>query len=439
MTISIFNTREIAIIIWFLIAIIYVLSQDTNGSVKAAFRNLISTLVSRHILSVLALMSIYVCVMIYFLFEIGLWDIGQLKNTIFWFVFVGIVTLIKETKDSNSNRFTRLVLNNLKFTAVLQFICGVYTFPLIVELLFVPCLSIISAMIILAEKEKEFLVKNILEGIIALFGFISIFYVLFMLLGHLGDFMTYKTFSDFFTPPLLTLFYLPFLVFMNLYFIYENAFVRFKILTPKPHLRFLAKLYALIYFNFSPKMLPRWTNHLAKNNIETHADLINTFKHINHIKNLEKYPKDIPIEDGWSPYLAKSFLFDHDMKTNDYEQYFDNEWFASSPIKNLGDEILADNITFFIEGTDDTVKTLKILLNINNKDREAFAKTKFMKIANDLSQNSLGVRLSSSIRKAIHESRNFSENQNGKKISLLVESWHNYRTNGYSMKFSISA
>ena len=85
---------------------------------------------------------------------------------------------------------------------------------------------------------------------------------------------------DFFVPLLSTLFYLPFILFIVVYSTYEQVFIRLKFSIKNRFHRYLAKLYAIILFNVRMSLLDRWSYQVARENIESHADVIEAFKYI---------------------------------------------------------------------------------------------------------------------------------------------------------------
>lgn len=220
-----------------------------------------------------------------------------------------------------------------------------YTFPSWIELLLVPILVLIGAMSAIAESDKKYhQVKMLLEYCLSIFGIILIVYTLYMLATNFGEFGNEKTAYDFFVPPLLTLFYLPFIFVMLVYSVYEQVFIRLRFSIKNKLYRNLAKLYALILLNIRMSLLDRWSYHVARINVESHSDLIESFRHIFKVRRAEKNPIKVPADLGWSPYQAKEFLSCEGLGTGFYNNIFEDEWSASSPMKDFGDGIIPDNV-----------------------------------------------------------------------------------------------
>ena len=438
---DILNNREAAIALWLLALSVYVFSSSKMAEVRGAFKNLLSAFFAKKIISVLGLMVAYMTIVIYVLSEVDLWNIDQLKNTVFWCASVGFMSLFKlESIKKDKSFFKHSVIDNLKLLAVLQFIVGVYSFSLWIEVLLVPILVLIGGMLAIAETDKKHhQVKVFLEYCMSLFGIILIVYTLYMLITSFGAFGKEKTAYDFLVPPLLTLLYLPFVFIMLVYSTYEQAFIRLQFSIKNRFHRYLAKLYALVLFNVRMSLLDRWSYQVARENIESHADLIETFKYIYKVRCAEKNPKEVSNELGWSPYKAKRFLSSEGLDTGFYNKLFEEEWSASSPMIEFGDGIIPDNLAYYFEGSEHVANTLKIKVNVNDVSRSEVARRKLIELSEALSLSSLSQGLTEQMKTAIAKGEHHSEKLGNKNITLSVEKWAGHRFNGYDLRFVISS
>lgn len=438
---DILNNREIAIALWLLVISIYIFSSSKMAAVRSALKGVLAALFVRKIMTVFCLMVAYIAIVIYWLYELKLWNFEQLKNTIFWFFSVGFISLFKLEKiKKDKNFFKHSVLGNLKLLAILQFVVGVYTFSLWGEILLVPVLALLGAMLAIAETDKKHnQVKVFLEYCLSSFGVLLIIYTLYMLMTNFGEFGKEKTAYDFFVPPLLTLCYLPFVFFMLVYSTYEQVFVSLRFSIKSRFHRYAAKLYAFILFNFRLSLLERWSFQVTKLNIESHADLVETFKYIFKVRHSEKNPKEVPKEQGWSPYEAKEFLVNEGLSTGFYNRSFEEEWSASSPMKEFSDGIIPDNIAYYVEGSENVAKVLKLKVNVNDASRSQQACEKLEAMAEVLSISSLNLPLSDEMKSAISGCNSYSEKVEGKTIALVVERWPNHKFNGFDLKILISS
>ncbi|MEQ3725747.1 hypothetical protein [Alcanivorax sp.] len=438
---DIFNNREIAIGFWLLAISAYVLLSPNMIEVRSSFRHLLSAFFVKQIMLVLGLMVAYMMFVVYFLYEMDLWNTDQIKNTVFWCTSVGFMSLFKiESIKKDKSFFKHSVLDNLKLLAILQFVVGVYTFPVWIEILLVPALVLIGAMTAIAETDKKYhQVKTLLEYCLSIFGIILIVYTLYMLATNFGEFGNEKTAYDFFVPPLLTLFYLPFVFFMLVYSTYEQVFIRLQLSIKNKLYRNLAKIYALILFNFRMSLLDRWAHHVARINVESHDDLVESFRHMFKARRAESNPMDVPVDLGWSPYQAKEFLSCEGLSTGFYNNLFEEEWFASSPMEEFSDGVIPDNIAYYVEGSEDIAKLLKLKVNVNDAARTRQACDKLKSMAEVLSVSSLGRSLSEEMKSAISSCNSYAEEVEGKTVALEVENWPNHKSNGFDLKFMISS
>lgn len=434
------NNREIAIALWLVAIAIYIFSSSKMRDVRKSFRNLLSAFFARQIISVLILMTIYMGVVVYWMFEADLWNSGQIKNTIFWVVAVGFMSFFKlESIKKNKSFFKHSVIDNLKILAIIQFVISVYSFPLWIELLLVPILALIGGMYAIAETdEKHNQVKKLLEGLMIFFGITIIVYTAYMLIISFNEFGQVSTAYDFFVPPLLTLFYLPFIFMVMVYSAYEQAFVRLMFAIKENKLRLAAKTYAILFFNLRLALLERWLNHISREKISSHKELINSFKHIRKLTKLENNVNEVPFEEGWSPYIAKDFLSNEGLATGHYNKLFDNEWHASSPMVDIGKEIIPDNIAYYVEGIEGIAKVLKIKLNINDSSRTHSSREKLLALAETLIQKSLNMDITESTKNALLVGKPNCESYGSKSVSVAVDCWRGHKFNGHEITFIVS-
>lgn len=438
---DIINNREIAISLWLLAISIYIFSSSKMAEVRNAFKGVLAELFVRKIITVLCLMVAYMAIVIYWLFEWELWNFEQLKNTFFWCISFGFMSLFKLKKiEQDKYFFKHSVLDNLKLLAIFQFVVGVYTFSLWVETLLVPLLVLLGAMLAIAKTDRKYhQVEVFLEYCLSFFGVVLIAYTLYMLMADFGEFGNERTAYDFFFPPLLTLCYLPFIFFMLVYTTYEQVFVRLRFSINNRFHRCAAKLYAFILFNVRLSLLERWSFQVAKADIESHSDLLDTFKYIFKVRCSEENPKDVPKEQGWSPYKAKEFLVNEGLGTGYYNRSYEEAWFASSPMKELSDDIISDNIAYYVEGSEDVAKVLKLKVNVNDASRTHQACEKLEYMAEALSISSLNLPLSDRMKSAILGCNSYSERIEDKTVALVVEHWPNHKFNGFDLKLIISS
>lgn len=434
------NNREMAVALWVAAIAIYIFSSSKMRDIRKSFRSLLSAFFARQIISVLTLMTIYMGVVVYLMSEADLWNIGQIKNTVFWAVTIGFMSFFKlESIKKDKSFFKHSIIDNLKILTIIQFVVSFYAFPLWVELLLVPALALIGGMSAIAEKDEKYnQVKRILDGILIFFGITVIAYTAYMLITNFSEFGQESTVYDFIAPPLLTIFYLPFIFMVMVYSTYEQAFVRLMFTIKENKIRSIAKIYVILFFNFRLVLLERWLDHISREKISLHSELINSFKHIRKVMKLENSVSEVSFEDGWSPYVAKDFLSSEGIATGHYNKLFDNEWHASSPMVELGSEVIPDNIAYYVDGIEGIAKILKIKININDSSRSHSSREKLLDLAETLIQKSLNMNITESTKNALLAGEPNCECYGSKSVSVVVDFWHGHKFNGHDIKLIVS-
>jgi hypothetical protein len=173
-------------------------------------------------------MILYVGAVVLLFYAIDLWRITQLKNTIFWFLGTAFILLINSNNAiDDKDYFKKLLRKNLEFLVILQFIINLYTFSLAIELIILPSITfIIMIAAVAAMQQRNEVVKQAADSVLAIFGFFLIAYAIVSILDNFQGFATSENILSFILPLLLTFVYLPFLYFFALFVAYQDVFVQ---------------------------------------------------------------------------------------------------------------------------------------------------------------------------------------------------------------------
>lgn len=227
---DIFNNRELAIIFWLGILLIYIFRKKQNvknfGKVLGAF--FVNKIVAIIILSI-----IYFEILILFLTLIDYWNFNFIKDSIIWYFGFAFITILNLHKQLDTRKFLKkTIIDNFKFVVLFEFLSNYFTFSLITELIIIPLISFIvildTYLTINNEKKEEEILKKITKGILSIFGLIIIFYSLYKLKNDFSAILTLNSIKFFLFPIILTLFFIPFLYFLALYSEYDIIFERLK-------------------------------------------------------------------------------------------------------------------------------------------------------------------------------------------------------------------
>jgi hypothetical protein len=428
---DILNNREWALVIWASILACYLILSPNMKEVRTLFKKLLSSFFVRPIQTVVFLMLVYIAGIIYFLFEFQLWDIGQAKNTVIWVVSVGFMSLFKlEAIKKDRVFFKHSVLDNLKLIAIIQFVIGVYSFSLLVELLLVPMLAFAES------NDKYSQVNKLLNNLMAVFGLVVIICTVYMLITDFREIAKEQTIYDFTIPPLLTLLYIPFIFFMMVYSTYEQVFIRLSFFIKKPKIRLLAKTYAIFVFNVRTELMERWASSLPYADTGSHKGILRSIKKIFKMRAAERNPRAVTAHEGWFPYKAKDFLFSQGFQTGYYHESYDG-WNACSPMIEIGQGLFPNNIAYYVDGNEKSAKSLKVKVNINDKEESNQANAKLLEAAKRLYKAALNSEFPVWLEEAIIKGNQVEEEIDCFKVSYQKEEWPNHRYGGYHLIFTI--
>ena len=336
--------------------------------------------------------------------------------------------------------FKHSVIGNLRLLAILQFVIGIYSLPLLVELFLVPFMIVVGMMIPIAEADIKYLqVKKLLNVIVISFGLFTLAYTAYMLATDFKALGQEKTFYDFIVPALLTVMYLPFVFAIMIYSTYETVFMQLQFTVQDRRLRRLAKFYAGVLFNFRLDAIRRWADHVARVEVVSHKQLLSTFVHLRKLKKLEKMKPEVVSSQGWSPYFAKNFLLSEGVSTGHYNLIFADQWCASSKMHDIGDDLLCDNFAYYVEGVEGVAKVLKIKLNVNDNSRARQVNERLLVLSGVLVRESLGIDISDSVKDALRYGAQFRESHGDKQIIVKKANWEGHKLGGYDLKIEVVA
>ncbi len=237
-------------------------------------------------------MLIYILIMIYVLHEVGLWKVGfsQIKATLLWFFFVGILAVFRADQLSKDPHYFRNeVKDNISLIVVLEFILTFYTFNLIGELILVPLGIFLGGLLAVAEQDEEHLVvAKLINGILIAFGIYVFGFAGYNLVVGFSDFASLETLVDFYTPPLLSLLFLPFVYLLSVYMTYERVFLRIGFDCPDPEILRYAKWKSFLGFHLRARLLDRWAGTTTYNRLDSKSDVKRSIK---SLKRLIKYKR----------------------------------------------------------------------------------------------------------------------------------------------------
>lgn len=432
---EVLNNREIASAIWMLLFAAWAFSKR---EVRSAFGSALDAFAKKVILVPFSLLIIHTLASVWVLNQIGIWDSAQTKNTVLWFVGVAAVSFFRINKIADDRHyFKNAIKDNLKIIVFIEFLVTFYTFNLVAELVFVPFMVFIGALLAVSQTdEKYILVQKVLSKLIEIIGISIIFYTAYMLVIDFNDFAQVQTVLDFSVPIALSILLLPLIYIFHVYMVYEGVFVRMQFSIKDEKLRAYAKRSAIIKYKLDLSALRRWADALHRESIVASSDVDKLHKEIARLEAEENNPPVVPFELGWSPYKISSVLETAGLKVGHYKKLYEDDWFASSPYLEIGKGVLPNNIAYYLEGNRFAVTKLKLKMNINEQEQSAEAHSILCDLASALHLHALGSELTEGFKNAIMEGGDKEDQVKAKLVSVSTERWQNNR--GYDVGFSIS-
>ncbi len=222
------NNREKAILIWFILFFIWVLFKKES---RRAFRKFLKAFLEKKIVFSLLAMLFYIFLVIKLLKKVGIWDVSALKDTVFWILGSAFTMYLNISDVSRDNGyFKKMIVENFKFSLILEFIVNLYSFSLVAELIVMPMIVLTILLNAFVESKQEYWrIKKPLTFILGLFGLILLSFSVGEIISDFNNFATFKNLRDFSLPVLLSTTLLPFIYIMALAMQYETLFVRIDI------------------------------------------------------------------------------------------------------------------------------------------------------------------------------------------------------------------
>lgn len=440
---DILNSREWAILVWVLIAIGYITRPPRWRTLKDPLLGVLRALGSRHLVSAITLMAMYVIMVIYGLARLGLWDFNLLKGSLIWFFSVAVFSLFQVNKFSESpHKLRGLVTDSFKLVVVIEYLVGAYTFHIAVELVLVPLVVFLSALVAFAETKPEYeSAHRFLSTVLAIVGAAILGSAMYLLVKDFELVANRQAASDFVLPVILSSLYTPFIAFIAVYSTYQTVLIKLQYSIKKRHVELYARFVAMLIFNVRTELLKRWSSNVAKCRLQSVREVNQSFRQFFQMLAREKSPDAISLPEGWSPNLARNFLISEGIETGFYnpvDPLEPSEWFSSSKLVEFGSGLFPNNIAYYLNGNDRAVKSLKLQLNVNDPEHAEEAHTKLLSSADTMAREALGLDLWDVLSQAIIAGQEGTLDGSNFKITFTKNEWPNHASGGYDLGVEVS-
>jgi hypothetical protein len=430
------NSRELAIFCWLLVLLIWIVFSP---SIRKTIHPVVKSIFQTKLTAYFAAISIYTFLAAWLLHRLGLWDWGQLKNTILWYFTVGAVSLSDIVDPKKNNYFKDTIKDVLSLTAILQFIVGAFTFSLWIEIFLVPVVTLIGALIAFAKHKKEYGVSSLLTNLLAFAGLAYILHVIFQLATNFTVFANKETLFDFVVPALFSFLFLPFLYLLSIIVTHDDTFIYLQRKLTNPSVYRYARWKALLHFHANKTDLARWKQIVLQETRWTREEVEQSIRLLKASKKAELNPPSVPFDKGWSPYEAKDFLLSVDIATEYYKPVYEEDWMASSPYIRLESEaLITDTLAYYVEGIQTTATKLTLSLQVHDKKHCGLSVAKFMEAANLLYEKAIRKPTPKGLDKMIIAGKYAEIREGNRVVEITRNEWQGTKTSGFHLSMCIT-
>jgi len=334
----------------------------------------------------------------------------------------------------------RLLSDAFKLSAVILFVVELVSFPLWVELIMLPALVFLGLLVAVGERQTDkpsvLRLVRVLNSLQVLAGVFIFTFSCWLIASRLADFWSLNTLREFGLPLLLWVMFIPFIFLLSVYLTYEDVLVRLQMRPKQAPIVHYARWQSLFAFGWNTDGLKRLARDMRERDIADKNGVRDAIKEIKRLRRVEKNPPIVMRAEGWSPYVARRFLEEYGLVTDDYHRAH-WEWLAAtSPVK-LDDKMLADKISYGIAGNEGAATRLWIALDGSNQNDENEAQRAFDERVVALIAKAFDSTQAAEIYACAQVSAPEALVIDGIRISLNRSDWGGARFGGYSLRLTI--
>jgi hypothetical protein len=216
------DNREFALVAWILFGLA---ASLFHRGIRTSIGSL---LLEWKLLLIFGSMALYLVGLIFLLSAASLWATALLSETVFWYLFSGLVILFRAVqKGGEENFFKKTVLSLIAITAISEFLLNLRPLNLVLELLLVPSLVLLGGTLALAETQPNGRhTRRFFQGLITALMLFLLLYTLVGMVTKPREFLTYENLLEFLLPILLTVGLIPYVYVAALLTTYGSLFSR---------------------------------------------------------------------------------------------------------------------------------------------------------------------------------------------------------------------
>lgn len=271
------DNRELALIIWASIVIIWFLCvKDLRRNIFEILKHLFASKLTY----VFALITGYTGLIYYVLYRTNFWEIGLLKEGLICLVTIGLwgvgtaISKVKTLKQSLKS----MAIDSIKVVILIQFLTGFYVMSLPLELFIIPLAFLLGGLQAFSswkeETDSKFsLTTKLFNWMLLILGLSILGYSIKQFANRPDELLTMLNLKELLLPIIMTLAYIPLLYLIGIYTSYESFYPRLKFLLSDKTFIGYAKMKIFLKCNLNIDTLNKVQKHLVMEDIYTKEEL----------------------------------------------------------------------------------------------------------------------------------------------------------------------
>jgi len=262
---GIFSTREIVSFIYILLFFLYALTHKKIR--KSAFK-VIQIACTPKLVIPFIVMLLYSSIIVAILCKLPLWNWIYIKDIVIWVLFAGVPVCFNSVSNTIEEYYFRhMITNNLRFTVLVEFFAGTFTFSFLVEFILQPIITFLVLLQVVSETKEEYKsVCKLLNWILAIMGFSILGFTIKAAFGGYDTIDYIQTIVSFCLPLILSVLYLPIAYGFAIYSKYETLFLRMRFKEPHDKkLQLIHRCKVILTCKLSYHKICDFTNGYLKN------------------------------------------------------------------------------------------------------------------------------------------------------------------------------
>ncbi|MGR2739059.1 hypothetical protein ACUY1T_11490 [Billgrantia sp. Q4P2] len=255
------NSREMAIIIWCVVIIIFMLSKV---ELRSSLRALVKAFFHKHLLVVWIFLLAYFTLGVFLASFIGIWELALTTTAVFW-AFGSFVQLFNILNNMNNPpSFSSILRWQVLIFFTVSFLIDFYTMPLYIEIFLVPFAALVAMVNVYVEKKDEYKsVEVITESVLIFIGLGIVVYALMGLVKDYETLFSYLALRQYIIVPYFAAMFIPAVYILYTYLRYDSIFPVYRIYLQRDFgIRLKWLTFLKIGFDF--ELLNRWEKEARK-------------------------------------------------------------------------------------------------------------------------------------------------------------------------------